>query len=410
MSNVKRTPRRARSNRSRQPRQPSTPVVVTDPARLSEALEPLRRAQRFAFDTEFVMEDSYQAEVCLIQAATESTVVLLDPLAGVDDTAFWELVADSGIEKIVHAGAEDLGLCFLRTGRVPRNVFDLQVAAGLVGMDYPMSLLKLVRATCGARLHKSQTLTDWRRRPLTDAQMSYAIEDVTYLAAAHRVIRGKLEKLGRCGWLREELERFEQAQTYERRDEDQVFRLKGAGNLGQRSLAVAMELVRFREQLARQFNRPARALLKDHLIVEIARQGWSEPEQIRGLRGIQLSKAQVGRLAEAVRRGIASGPATWPAASTTREDTPHEAAMTALASALVRAYCHDHEIAHQLAATKQDLRDLVHAFSRGVSTDGARLFNGWRAETVGRELRSFFSGETRVAIRRKGGSVRPVVE
>jgi len=386
-------------------------ILVTDSFKLGEVLDELGRAARFAFDTEFVMEDRYEAEVCLIQVATESMVALIDPLADVDCAGFWDLVADERIEKIVHSGAEDLALCVQQIGRPPRNIVDVQIAAGLVGLDYPLSLMKLVRATCKARLHKSQTLTDWRRRPLTDAQIQYAKNDVAYLPAVHQVIGRKLAKLRRAHWAREEFERFERPETYQRPEESQVFRLKGAGVLDGRGLAVARELLKVRQEMAKHFNRPPRVLLKDYLIVEIARLAWTTPEQIRSLRGMQLSNAGVRRLAEAVKRGVAAAPETWPKSPpSSPTDTAEESALISLATALVRTYCHEHDIAYQLAATKQEIRALVHSFTQGTPAENSRLCGGWRGETVGRLLMTFFAGEQRVAIRRDGDSVRIVVE
>ncbi len=388
----------------------SSPTLVTDTSTLGEVLGELRRAERFAFDTEFVMEDSYEADVCLIQAATESMVVLIDPLAGVDDTAFWQLVADRRIQKVVHAGAEDLGLCVQRTGQIPCNVFDLQIAAGLSGLDYPMSLMKLVRATCGARLHKSQTLTDWRRRPLSEAQIQYAVDDVAYLPAAYQIISRKLKKMGRSTWAREEFERLEQPEIYQRSEVERIARLKGGGALDGRGLAIARELLKVRETLAKQFNRPARVLLKDYLIVEIARHQWTTPKQIRGLRGLQVSNAVVNRLAEAVKQGTSSPPETWPKVRTPQVDTPEESALISLATALVRTYCDEHDLAHQLAGVKQDVRALVHSFTRAEPAGQSRLAMGWRSRTVGAMLAAVFSGEKRVGIQRMGKSIRLVVE
>ena len=403
--NVKRKPHKGKRPAARCP-----PTLVTDSTKLGEVLDELIRAKRFAFDTEFVMEDSYQADTCLIQVATDSMVALIDPLSGMDHSAFWELVADESVEKIVHSGAEDLALCVQQIGRIPRNIFDVQIAAGLVGLDYPLSLMKLVRATCKARLHKSQTLTDWRRRPLTDAQIQYARDDVAYLPAAYRTICRKLKKLGRMDWAREEFERFGRPEVYQRSEQSKVARLKGAGALDGRGLAVARELLSIREEMAKHFNRPARVMLKDYLIVQIARHQWTTPEQIRGLRGMQLSNAGVQRLAQAVERGMASAPETLPEVSACQVDTAEESALISLTTALVRAYCHEHEIAYQLAATKQEIRALVYSFSRGTPAEDSRLSGGWRGETVGRVLVAFFSGEQHVAIRRHGDSVRMVIE
>ncbi|MCP4593677.1 MAG: ribonuclease D [bacterium] len=409
---MKKTPRKSSSSPASAPkRKPRrTSILAGDASTLKEVLGEISAADRFAFDTEFVMEDRYEAEVCLIQVATESMVAIIDPLAGLDDSGFWELVADENIEKVVHSGAEDLALCFQHIGKVPRNVFDLQIAAGLAGPDYPLSLMKLVRATCGVRLHKSQTLTDWRRRPLTDAQLQYARDDVAYLLSARRTIGRKLERKERMDWAREEFARFERPETYHRPETEQATRLKGAGSLDGTGLAIARELLKVREDFGRQFNRPPRVILKDHLIVEIARHRWTTPAQIRGLRSLQLSNAGINRLAQAVKRGVDAPPVDRPESRAPEMDTAEEAALISLATAVVRDYCQRNDIAYQLAATKLSIRLLTHTHTRKADDNGSPLLNGWRGKTVGNLLTALFSGKVHVGVRRRGRSVRMMVE
>ena len=380
---------------------PPAADLITEPDRLHELLSHLLGTGRFAFDTEFVMEDRYQAQVCLIQVATEERVALIDPLTGLDDLPFWKLVADPAVEKIVHAGMEDVALCFQRTGEVPRNIFDVQLAAGLVGLDYPLSLLKLARATVGARLHKSQTLTDWRKRPLTEAQLHYAREDVAHLPGAHRFIVKRLAKLGRIEWAGEEFEKFERPETYRRGEEEALFRLKGARTLHPRGLAVARELMKVREGLAEKFNRPPRVLLKDHLLVEIARHEWTTIKDIRGLRGVQLATGAVRDLAEAAQRGLESPPDTWPHTEPPDMDTPQETNLMSLVVAVVGTWCHEHEIAYGLVASKQTIRELVRTFTREGASDQGPLSRGWRSRTIGKLLHEFFAGKKRLGIVRK---------
>lgn len=387
-----------------------SPTVICDPDALKALLVNLRQAGRFAFDTEFVMEDSYHAQVCLIQVATDSAVTLIDPLLGLDDAPFWRLVADPAIEKIVHAGIEDVALCVQRTGQVPRNVFDLQIAAGLVGLDYPLSLMKLVRATVGARLHKSQTLTDWRKRPLTPAQLQYGRDDVAFLPQAHQFILTRLHKLGRLDWAREEFERFEKPELYDRGEEVELLRLKGARTLSARGLAIARELMTVREGLAERFNRPPRVMLKDHLLVEIARHEWVTVKDIRGLRGVQLATGAVRELAEAVQRGQSSPPESWPQPSEPDMETPEETGLIALVTAVVRAYCQEHEIAYGLVATKHAARVLVNSFTRPGAVDDSPLSRGWRRRTIGELLHEFFAGKKRLGIIRKGQGFELVIE
>ncbi len=206
-------------------------MIVERPVQLADLCQRCRSQGRFAFDTEFVMEDRYETEVCLIQIAAESTVAIIDPFLGLDLSEVWGLVADPEVETIVHAGQEDLGLCLQHTGQVPRRIFDVQIAAGLVGYDYPISLQKLVQATLGIRLHKGKTLTDWRRRPLTDSQIRYAADDVQHLLAVRHMLGEQLARADRQSWAQSEFARFEQASLYTRATEDKLSRLK-AKSLG----------------------------------------------------------------------------------------------------------------------------------------------------------------------------------
>jgi ribonuclease D len=333
--------------------------------------------------------------------ATDQRTALIDPLAGLDDRPFWRLIADPALEKIVHAGIEDVGLCVQRTGELPRNVFDLQIAAGMIGLDYPLSLLKLARATVGARLHKSQTLTDWRQRPLTEAQLHYAREDVAHLPGAHRFIVKRLTKLGRMDWAREEFERFERPETYRRGEEEALLRLKGARTLSPRGLAIARELMKVREALAERFNRPPRVFLKDHLLVEIARHEWTTVNEIRGLRGVQLATGAVRDLAEAAQRGLNSPPESWPRQEPLDMDTPQEGNLMALVTAVIGVWCYEHELAYGLVCSKQTIRELVRTFTREDAADDGPLSRGWRSRTIGKLLHEFFAGKKRLGIARQ---------
>ncbi|MHC5111823.1 MAG: ribonuclease D, partial [Planctomycetota bacterium] len=230
-----------------------------------------RKEGRFAFDTEFVMEDRYQPEACLIQVATSKTVSLIDPFLDLDLEPVWSLVTDADVEVVVHAGQEDLALAVQHIGLLPRRVFDVQLAAGLVGYDYPISLQKLVQATKHIRLHKSKTLTDWRKRPLTKAQLRYAAEDVLHLLEVQRILTKKLDRLSRLEWAREEFQRFEQHELYERAEEDKIFRVKGTGAMEGKQLAIVRDVLEWRDSVGHRYNRPVRIILKDHLIAEIAR-------------------------------------------------------------------------------------------------------------------------------------------
>src|SRR5690349_14193577 len=155
--------------------------LVATPAQLRDLVDHVRGAGRFGFDTEFVSEETFEPVLCLIQVATRERLAVIDPQAVRDLGPFWDLVHDPAIELVMHAAGEAMRICLLRTGKVPRHVFDVQIAAGLVGYSHPLSLVNLVSQVLRVSLPGSETRTDWRRRPLTTAQLRYALDDVRYL-------------------------------------------------------------------------------------------------------------------------------------------------------------------------------------------------------------------------------------
>lgn len=373
-------------------------LVDTEEA-FGEVCRELAEQDRIGFDAEFVAEEGYGVQVCLIQVASPESVYLIDPLAGFDIRPFWELVADGGIEKVVHAGLEDLAICFHETGRVPQNVFDVQIAAGLVGQDYPMSLQRLARATVGARLHKTQTLTNWRKRPLSPEQIRYAVKDVAYLLPIHAKLLSRLEARSRTEWAHEEFARFTRPETYRQEDRALYRRIRGAGSLDRRGLSILRELAAERDALARSYDRPPRAVIKDHLMIAIARHGLTEVKDLRSLRGLGLRAEGFQRTAAAVRRGLESPRDTWPEAFAVEDDTLQEATMRKLISAVLTDYCHAEGIAVQLFWTNRDVRALVLSHTRDDSSlDPGQLQSGWRARAVGGLVGDILAGRRSIRV------------
>src|SRR5438874_6902931 len=185
--------------------------LVTHPQDLPACCEHLTRCGRFGLDTEFVGEDTYHPHLCLVQVATPERLILIDPLTTGPLDEFWALVTDPAHEVIVHAGREEVRLCRLWTGKLPGKLRDLQIAAGLAGFSYPMSHASLVSQVLKIQMAKGETLTEWRDRPLTSAQIRYAFDDVRHLLALWTYVRGELQTLGRLAWAEEEFERLSTA-------------------------------------------------------------------------------------------------------------------------------------------------------------------------------------------------------
>ena len=381
------------------------PEPITTAAGLNALCDRLRQAGRFGFDTEFVGEDSYDRHICLIQVASESGCDLIDPMEGLDLSVFWALVTSPDVEKIAHSGSEDVAICRQETGGGPRRLFDTQIAAGLVGFGYPTSLLRLVRATVGARLHKSQTLTDWRRRPLSNAQIEYAVDDVLHLPELHERLSKRLRACGRLEWLEEECLKLCTNETNS--PAQRLRRVRGAGSLGRKQLAIVEALQEAREELAREYDRPPRAVLRDHLLIELARRGWTDVERVRTLRGINLRRAGIERLVAAVEAALQLPEDQWPVLPKTDEDSPELDALADLASAVLRDYCNRSGVAMSLLANKQDVRTYVRARTRG-GADGERgaLASGWRGEAVGGMLDDVLAGRRAIRVESDGGERR----
>jgi ribonuclease D len=342
----------------------------------------------------------------------------------VDLSPLWQLVVDPAVEKIVHAGEQDFELCHLCTGQPPANIFDVQTAAGLAGLPYPLSYAKLVLAVTGTRVGKAETVSDWSRRPLTQSQLRYAAEDVRHLGAIEADLRQRLQKRGRLQWLREEMRPLETASRYARDAADAWRRVRGASGLSRRGLAVLRELAVWRDAAAQRADVPPRTFLKDEVLVAVARHPPDSAGALRNVRGMPNPVAnRCGReIMDAVARGRAASPADAPQADGSAEERPEDRMLADLASAVGQGLCLAGHVAHTLLASRGDYMDLVRAVAAGGAkagedqaaapaggeAEGVRLLAGWRREFAGDAVRAVIEGRASIAV--AGGPRRPRVE
>src|SRR5829696_5220991 len=209
-------------------------LVVANPEQLVSCLEHLAASPAIAFDTEFVGEDAYRPELCLVQVATAEELFVIDPFECGPLDQFWRLLLDPDRTTIVHAGREDIRMCFFQVGKPPANVFDVQIAAGLVGMTYPIGYAGLVHDLLHQRMQKGETLTDWRKRPLTPAQVRYAYDDVKYLLPAHRKLTERLKRHRRLDWAQEEFAAAVKRAIADDATIERWRKIKGIGGLDRR--------------------------------------------------------------------------------------------------------------------------------------------------------------------------------
>lgn len=361
--------------------------------------ERLAGARSIAFDTEFVSEDSYQPDLCLIQVAADGDLAMIDTKT-VDDVApFWQVLAADGHETIVHAGREEFHFCRRSVGQRPRQLYDMQIAAGLVGLEYPASLQNLLGRVLGKSLPKGETRTDWRRRPLSRRQIEYALHDSAHLPDLRDALFEKLEGLGRRTWLDDEMEawqsRLERAETQRR-----WRRVAGMSGLSSRQLAIVREVWHWREGEAERRNRHPKRVLRDDLIVELARRKTSDPKRIRAVRGFQRRGLQshVRELGECIERAMALPREKCPQ-PIQRESLPQLSVIAQFLATAVSNRCRSLKVSPALTASVQDVRELIaHRLGLRSPDDGVPVLGrGWRAEVVGQLVDDLLAG--RIGIR-----------
>ena len=375
------------------------PELVTEQQTLERCCHTWREAGVFAFDTEFIRDDTYDAALCLIQVSCDGEVTLVDPTADIDVSGFWELVTDPSVVTVVHAGKEDFEVCLRMTGKPPRNIFDVQVAAGFAGYGYPLSLLRLVEYMVHRRIAKAQTLTDWLRRPLTSAQLRYAVEDVVHLPAIYQRLREEIERAGRTAWAKEELTTFEDPAYYHAPPEERSLRLKGSKKLDGQGLVVLARLVKWREGWAQSRNRPIRALMRDDVLVEIARRRPTRESDLEVLRGFPQARNRkvIRELLAEIEEACKVPKSEWPKPHERREDTPMTKVMLDLLSAVTQATCHKERLSRNLLGSTQRLRELLD-YRAGRRNDRPQLLRGWRETFIGRRLVEVLEGRSEIHI------------
>jgi len=260
-----------------------------------------------AVDMEFERERTFRAILQLVQLATPTEQVLVDPLAVKDLSPLWERLADPEHLTLFHAGGQDMEIMFDHSERTPARVFDTQIAAALLGMGEQPGYADLVRRVLNVRLKKGERTTDWSRRPLTPAQIEYALDDVRYLHTLHAELSAKLHRRERDQWLDEELEFYSQPSTYRRDPETLWMRVSRHRSLDRRSLGVLRELAIWREETASRRDIPRNRVTPDDVLIDLARRKPTKQEDLAALRRLHPKEAErSGRgIMEAVSRGMA---------------------------------------------------------------------------------------------------------
>lgn len=366
---------------------------------LKRFCEEIADSPTIGFDTEFVSEDTYRPLLCLIQVIAGDRLAIIDPMEVKQTAPFWELLTQPGRTVIAHAAREEARFCFRFTGKPIAGLFDTQLAAGFVGMEYPASLGTLVQRLVNKTLPKGETRTNWCRRPLSKDQINYALHDVTNLLEMHQQLSAMVDKLNRQGWLEEETALFQQ-KVIDAETRENWRRVSGASGLNPRQLETVRHLWRWRENRARELDRLPKRVLRDDLLVELARRGSTDQNKIRGIRGMERRgfSDQYEALAEAIQAAMETADEDLPRRP---RGTRHVVSpmLSQFLSTSIACISRQHKLAPPIVGNAEDVRELLgYELDRRKEDVEPSLLKGWRGEIVGKTFRKILAGKLAIRV------------
>ncbi len=372
--------------------------VVTTTPDLAELCRGLSEASFVAVDTEFMREQTFWPQLCLIQIASDTIEAIVDPIAkGLSLDPFFELMANPRVTKVFHAARQDIEIIYSRARLIPSPVFDTQIAASVCGYGESVSYVNLVRDITGQDLDKSSRFTDWSRRPLSDKQLIYALGDVTYLRDVYRRLQTELEQTGRTSWVEEEMAELIQPQTYVTEPEDAWRRLK-VRTRNRKAFSVLIELAAWRERMAQLQDVPRSRILRDEALYDIANQMPTTPEQLASLRTLSdgFSRSTRAReIVEVVRRGLERDASTLPQLNHARPISAEAGATVELLKVLLKAAAARHRVAPRVIADIEDLERIA-----GEDEPDVQALKGWRRQLFGEDALRLKRGQLALTLTR----------
>jgi len=378
----------------------SSMITITTTEALAEFCARAAAQPFVTVDTEFLRERTYYSKLCLVQLAlpgeAEGDAVLVDPLAaGLSLDPLYALFRDEGVVKVFHAARQDLEIFYIEGGVIPTPLFDTQVAAMVCGFGEQVGYETLVKKIARAALDKTSRFTDWSRRPLSEAQMTYALADVTHLRDIYVHLADQLARTGRTKWVDEELSVLTDPATYDMRPEDAWQRVKTRSGAG-RFMAMVKTLAAFRERYAQARNVPRSRVFKDDALLELAS---TKPKTIEdlGRSRLLLREARKGEIAEGILTAIQAGfdlpPEAVPKLDSRRDKLQVNPALADLLRVLLKAKAETSGVAQKLIATASDLDEIA------AGLRDAAALKGWRHEVFGADALRLCAGEVGLAVK-----------
>jgi ribonuclease D len=370
-------------------------LYIDSNEKLSDFCDKIKNAEYCAIDTEFVREKTYYPILSLIQIATETHMACLDPLVIDHFEPLVTLLQNQDLVKVFHSPSQDLEILFQRFSIMPLPVFDTQLAAAVLGYDHQIGYADLVDQITGTKLEKKHTRANWNRRPLSQDEIDYAMDDVRYLLPVYRNLKTDLENKNRFAWIENDLLAMTSISTYQVETAELWKRLKGMQKLKGVELEIARQLCQWREQMAQQKDLPRRWVVKDDLIIEIARLKPSKITDLDSIRDVneKFIQRHGDRLLQIVEAALKTPDSQWPTHDTKQSLSTHQQALGDCLMGLCRVAAEDNRIAMATLATRKDIDNLI------INRKNSRLSQGWRFDMVGEKLLNFIFGQTVVGVR-----------
>lgn len=361
---------------------------------LREVCQGLSNQPWIAIDTEFMREKTYYPELSLVQIATPDECWCIDPLAVKDLGPLTEILLNRDILKLFHAASQDVELLYYLCKEVPGPVFDTQIAASMLGYGDQIGYANLVKEVLNVTLEKTQSRTDWSRRPLTDAQLSYAADDVIYLRQLYVKMSQELSSKGRLEWLTPDFEQLEALENFQLGPDALLKKVRGQQRLKARQLGIAREIAIWREERSKQTNRPRKWVMSDDILSDISKQIPDNLEKLGHIRGIHesLVKHHGKDILKAIIAGQAIPEDELPRPVKRKKLSTNQSVIIDTMNGLLSYAAAKADISTSQLATRKDLEKLL------TGDEGIPLMQGWRHQLAGHLIDDFLKGELRLGV------------
>jgi len=362
---------------------------IDKPEQLPELCSRIQQAPWVALDTEFLREKTYYPIFCLLQIATPEWVVCVDPIALPDLSELFSVINDPKIVKVLHSCRQDLEIFYQITGEVTYPVFDTQIAAPLLGFQENPGYAMLVSNFLNVNLSKAHTRTDWSVRPLSQDQIQYAADDVIYLCKIYTKMCEQLEELGRLDWLDKDFEALKNKELYQISPINAWLKVKGRKRLTGKQLSIVQVLTEWRERTAQAENRPKNWLVRDDLLLELAKLQPTTVEELAKVRSInERSVKRYGRvICKLIDEAKNSSPIPMTDKNKSAKKTANQEAILDVLTAVVRMRADENSLNPMILAGRKDLEKLL------FEEEDNLILSGWRYSMVGKELQGLLKGQ-----------------